>query len=105
MVLRRVLLSADDEVNVALFNGFAAEGLAYGTKEGRLRVLKYDRCVRTATAVVLKYDRCVLLLQYLEHSCCVPAWARAVYCRARRRGCLGCSLKHCGSCIARGSWR
>lgn len=43
--LRRVLLSADDEVNVAVFNAFPAEGLAYGTKEGRLRLLRYDRWV------------------------------------------------------------
>ncbi|GLI66589.1 hypothetical protein VaNZ11_010509 [Volvox africanus] len=43
LVLRRVLLSADDEVNVAVFNAFPAEGMAYGTKEGRLRLVRYDR--------------------------------------------------------------
>lgn len=43
LVLRRVVLSADDEVNVAVFNAFPGEGMAYGTKEGRLRVMRYDR--------------------------------------------------------------
>ncbi|GIL88702.1 hypothetical protein Vretifemale_16614, partial [Volvox reticuliferus] len=43
LILRRVLLSADDEVNVAVFNAFPAEGMAYGTKEGRLRLIRYDR--------------------------------------------------------------
>ncbi|GIL60773.1 hypothetical protein Vafri_15217 [Volvox africanus] len=43
LILRRVLLSADDEVNVAVFNAFPAEGMAYGTKEGRLRLVRYDR--------------------------------------------------------------
>ncbi len=42
-MLRRVVLSADDEVNVAVFNAFPGEGMAYGTKEGRLRVMRYDR--------------------------------------------------------------
>ncbi|KAM5563264.1 hypothetical protein ABKV19_018097 [Rosa sericea] len=42
MELVRVLPSADDEVNVACFHPFAGGGLAYGTKEGKLRVLQFD---------------------------------------------------------------
>eukprot|EP00257_Ricinus_communis_P011980 XP_002533627.2 uncharacterized protein LOC8276127 [Ricinus communis] len=42
MELVRVLPSAEDEVNVACFHPFAGGGLVYGTKEGKLRVLKYD---------------------------------------------------------------
>ncbi|TYI74093.1 hypothetical protein E1A91_D07G176300v1 [Gossypium mustelinum] len=42
MELVRVLPSAEDEVNVACFHPFPGGGLAYGTKEGRLRVLQYD---------------------------------------------------------------
>ncbi|KAG2488328.1 hypothetical protein HYH03_013178 [Edaphochlamys debaryana] len=43
LALVRVLLAADDEVNVAAFNAFPAGGLAYGTKEGRLRLIRHDR--------------------------------------------------------------
>ncbi|XP_044502976.1 uncharacterized protein LOC123223713 isoform X2 [Mangifera indica] len=43
MELVRVLPSAEDEVNVACFHPFAGGGLVYGTKEGKLRVLQYDR--------------------------------------------------------------
>ena len=32
------------QVNVAVFNAFPGGGMAYGTKEGRLRLLRYDRC-------------------------------------------------------------
>uniref|UniRef100_A0A2P2JN07 Uncharacterized protein LOC105644455 isoform X3 n=1 Tax=Rhizophora mucronata TaxID=61149 RepID=A0A2P2JN07_RHIMU len=42
MELVRVLPSADDEVNVACFHPFAGGGLVYGTKEGKLRVLRFD---------------------------------------------------------------
>ncbi|KAK9944947.1 hypothetical protein M0R45_010487 [Rubus argutus] len=42
MELVRVLPSAEDEVNVACFHPFAGGGLAYGTKEGKLRVLQFD---------------------------------------------------------------
>ncbi|KAJ4832304.1 hypothetical protein Tsubulata_008651 [Turnera subulata] len=42
MELVRVLPSAEDEVNVACFHPFAGGGLVYGTKEGKLRVLRYD---------------------------------------------------------------
>ncbi|XP_038713783.1 uncharacterized protein LOC120007553 isoform X1 [Tripterygium wilfordii] len=42
MELVRVLPSAEDEVNVACFHPFAGRGLAYGTKEGKLRLLQYD---------------------------------------------------------------
>ncbi|XP_061368594.1 uncharacterized protein LOC133311554 isoform X2 [Gastrolobium bilobum] len=43
MELVRVLPSAEDEVNVACFHPFAGGGLAYGTKEGKLRVFQFDR--------------------------------------------------------------
>ncbi|XP_044493310.1 uncharacterized protein LOC123216802 isoform X3 [Mangifera indica] len=43
MELVRVLPSAEDEVNVACFHPFAGGGLVYGTKEGKLRLLQYDR--------------------------------------------------------------
>ncbi|KDP26445.1 hypothetical protein JCGZ_17603 [Jatropha curcas] len=42
MELVRVLPSAEDEVNVACFHPFAGGGLVYGTKEGKLRILRYD---------------------------------------------------------------
>jgi len=43
MELIRVLPSAEDEVNVACFHPLPGGGLAYGTKEGRLRILRHDR--------------------------------------------------------------
>lgn len=43
MELVRVLPSAEDEVNVACFNPLAGGGLVYGTKEGKLRILQFDR--------------------------------------------------------------
>lgn len=42
MELVRVLPSAEDEVNVACFHPSVGGGLVYGTKEGKLRILKYD---------------------------------------------------------------
>ena len=43
MALARQLSSADDEVNVACFHPEPGGGLAYGTKEGRVRLLRHDR--------------------------------------------------------------
>lgn len=43
MALVRVLPSADDEINAACFNPQPGGGIAYGTKEGRLRVIAHDR--------------------------------------------------------------
>ncbi|KAI4342615.1 hypothetical protein MLD38_027221 [Melastoma candidum] len=43
MELVRVLPNAEDEVNVACFHPSVGGGLVYGTKEGKLRVLHYDR--------------------------------------------------------------
>lgn len=43
MQLVSVLPSAEDEVNVACFHPFPGGGLVYGTKEGKLRFLKFDR--------------------------------------------------------------
>ena len=43
MELVRVLPSADDEINAACFHPRAAGGIAYGTKEGRLRIISHDR--------------------------------------------------------------
>ncbi|KAH7299198.1 hypothetical protein KP509_25G076900 [Ceratopteris richardii] len=43
MELVKVLPSAEDEVNVACFHPVVGGGLAYGTKEGRLRIFKPDR--------------------------------------------------------------
>ncbi|KAL9275139.1 hypothetical protein AKJ16_DCAP26931, partial [Drosera capensis] len=42
MELVRVLPSSEDEVNVACFHPSVGQGLVYGTKEGKLRVLQYD---------------------------------------------------------------
>ncbi|KAJ4785016.1 Transducin family protein / WD-40 repeat family protein [Rhynchospora pubera] len=42
MELVKVLPSAEDEVNVACFHPSPGGGLAYGTKEGKLRILKYE---------------------------------------------------------------
>ncbi|CAI9776056.1 unnamed protein product [Fraxinus pennsylvanica] len=42
MKLVRVLPSAEDEVNVACFHPSAGGGLVYGTKEGKLRILRCD---------------------------------------------------------------
>ena len=41
--LVRVLPSAEDEINSACFHPRPGGGLAYGTNEGRLRVLRQDR--------------------------------------------------------------
>jgi activator-of-BECN1-regulated-autophagy protein 1 len=43
MALVRVLPSADDEINAACFHPRAGGGIAYGTKEGRLRTVSLDR--------------------------------------------------------------
>lgn len=43
MELVKVLPSAEDEVNVACFHPVVGGGLAYGTKEGRLRIFKPER--------------------------------------------------------------
>ncbi|KAH9615011.1 hypothetical protein KSS87_017727, partial [Heliosperma pusillum] len=43
MELVRVLPSAEDEVNVACFHPSVGGGLVYGTKEGKLRILQYDK--------------------------------------------------------------
>ncbi|KAK9806171.1 hypothetical protein WJX72_004148 [[Myrmecia] bisecta] len=43
MSLVRVLPTAEDEVNAAAFHPFEGGGIAYGTKEGRLRILRHDR--------------------------------------------------------------
>jgi len=43
MQLVKVLPSAEDEVNVACFHPWAGGGIAYGTKEGKLRLLKHER--------------------------------------------------------------
>ncbi|CAM6099134.1 unnamed protein product [Calypogeia fissa] len=46
MELVRVLPSAEDEVNVACFHPRVGGGLVYGTKEGKLRILRHDRTPR-----------------------------------------------------------
>ena len=46
MQLVRVLPSADDEINAACFHPDPGGGLAYGTKEGKLRIVNHDRSVR-----------------------------------------------------------
>lgn len=43
MGLVRVLPSVEDEINAACFHPFPGGGLAYGTKEGRLRVVSSNR--------------------------------------------------------------
>jgi len=43
MQLVRVLPSAEDEVNVACFHPWAGGGIAYGTKEGKLRLLRHEK--------------------------------------------------------------
>lgn len=43
MSLARVLPSAEDEINAACFHPHPGGGLAYGTKEGRLRIVRHDR--------------------------------------------------------------
>lgn len=43
MELVKVLPSAEDEVNVACFHPIVGGGLAYGTKEGRLRIFRPER--------------------------------------------------------------
>ncbi|KAF6175564.1 hypothetical protein GIB67_043058 [Kingdonia uniflora] len=47
MELVRVLPSAEDEVNVGCFHPLVGEGLVYGTKEGKLRILQYDSSYST----------------------------------------------------------
>lgn len=55
MSLVRVLPSAEDEVNVAAFHPCQGAGIVYGTKEGRLRILRHDRTpLRLIQAAVLR---------------------------------------------------
>jgi activator-of-BECN1-regulated-autophagy protein 1 len=43
MQLVRVIPSAEDEVNVACFHPWPGGGIAYGTKEGKLRLLRHEK--------------------------------------------------------------
>jgi activator-of-BECN1-regulated-autophagy protein 1 len=43
MRLVRLLPSLDDEVNCATWSPVPGEGIVYGTKEGKLRMLRHDR--------------------------------------------------------------
>ena len=43
MHLVRIIPSVEDEVNAACFHPTPGQGIAYGTKEGKLRVLMHDR--------------------------------------------------------------
>jgi len=43
MELARVLPSAEDEINAACFHPVPGGGIAYGTKEGRLRIIVHDK--------------------------------------------------------------
>ncbi|GAB2295355.1 hypothetical protein Dimus_029526 [Dionaea muscipula] len=45
MELVRILPSAEDEVNVACFHPSVGQGLVYGTKEGKLRILQCDNTI------------------------------------------------------------
>ncbi|KAL0732299.1 hypothetical protein Bca4012_008508 [Brassica carinata] len=45
MELVRVLPSSEDEVNVACFHPSPGGGLVYGTKEGKLRIFRYNTAV------------------------------------------------------------
>lgn len=47
MELVSILPSVEDEVNIASFHPSAGGGIVYGTKEGRLGILRYDRSVNT----------------------------------------------------------
>ena len=47
MGLVRVIPSAEDEVNAATFHPHAGGGLVYGTKEGRLRLLRFESSARS----------------------------------------------------------
>ncbi|KAG1654124.1 hypothetical protein FOA52_010056 [Chlamydomonas sp. UWO 241] len=51
--LVRMLPSLDDEVNVAAFHPIPGAGIAYGTKEGRLRRLRYDKRTPRRPAIPL----------------------------------------------------
>lgn len=71
MSLVRVLPSAEDEVNVACFHPAAGGGLAYGTKEGRLRILRHDKPPpRSASKRPMAIGRCLEdeLLEVLDWS-------------------------------------
>eukprot|EP00955_Chlamydomonas_euryale_P106811 365728-Chlamydomonas_euryale.AAC.1 len=49
----RMLPSLEDEVNVAAFHPVPGAGIVYGTKEGRLRSLRYDRRTPRRPAIPL----------------------------------------------------
>uniref|UniRef100_A0A803Q4D9 Transducin family protein / WD-40 repeat family protein n=1 Tax=Cannabis sativa TaxID=3483 RepID=A0A803Q4D9_CANSA len=66
MELVRVLPSAEDEVNVACFHPSAGGGLVYGTKEGKLRILQYDRSQCTSQT------SCVFLDENMLEKPCYP---------------------------------
>ena len=48
MRLVRIIPSVEDEVNAACFHPIPGQGIAYGTKEGRLRVLLHDSSPKRA---------------------------------------------------------
>ena len=50
MEVVRVLPSADDEINAACFHPRPGGGIAYGTKEGKLRLISHDPSAAAAAA-------------------------------------------------------
>ena len=72
MRLVRALPSAEDEVNVACFHPSPGGGVAYGTKEGRLRILRHDAPGRKAKGATrpMAVGRCLEdeLLEVLDWS-------------------------------------
>ena len=72
MRLVRALPSAEDEVNVACFHPSPGGGVAYGTKEGRLRILRRDAPGRKAKGATrpMAVGRCLEdeLLEVLDWS-------------------------------------
>ena len=70
MNLVRVLPSAEDEVNVACFHPSPGGGLAYGTKEGKLRILRHDRPPPKSPVRPMAIGRCLEdeLLEVLDWS-------------------------------------
>lgn len=64
LALVRVMHSPEDEANTASFHPFAGEGIVYGTKNGKLRILRHKRTPSAGDGGESKYEN--ELLEVLE---------------------------------------
>ncbi len=76
MKLMRQMAVLEDEVNVAAWHPFPGGGMLYGTKEGKLRLFRHDRCARwCCCSHAWWWNRCAWLPPSARPSPCPAAQA------------------------------